>query len=126
MILAVFGPREYRDKSPFEDFTLVESHIRGYQNITRIITGGGAGVEQLALLYATRNGIDPKVIPPNIARDGRRDAFKFRNIEIADKADHVLILWNGYGEWFKDLIPTIIQRGKHLDIRAIDDTTSNP
>ena len=105
MKLAVFGPAFFKG-AKYENYDYVArvlDEVCGYLDVTHILTGGGKGVESLALRYAAINSIEPDVTPPNIKKDGD-NAFLVRNHELAEKSDKVLLLWDQLDQKYVKLI----------------------
>ena len=59
-----------------------------------IISGGARGVDTLAREYAQAHGIPCTEIRPDYARYGKGAPLR-RNLEIIEKADLVIALWDG-------------------------------
>lgn len=113
MKLGVFGPGFFRGKK-YENYDYVSEAIREIEGITSIVTGGGHGVEQLALRYAALSDIQREVIPPNIKLHGVENAFIFRNQEIIKIADFVLLLWDGKDQKYHRLMSDVVDQQKRL------------
>lgn len=96
MKLGVFGPHYYR-RVPYDNYEYIENVLLAICqrfSVDCIHTGGGAGIEQLALRFATLNNKLSEVTPPNIKRDGVERAFVVRNHEIVAKVDHIVLFWD--------------------------------
>lgn len=118
MRVAVFGPGIYK-RQPYDNYEYVASKLDDvalrYQP-SLVHTGGGKGVEQLALRWAAVNDVEAKVTPPNIQRDGIENAFVIRNREILEDTDLVILLWDTadakYAKMLKDcatrLLPVVL------------------
>ena len=107
MRVAVFGPGIYK-REPYDNYDYVErvlDEVAARIAISKVHTGGGKGVEQLALRWAALRGIDPDVTPPNVKRDGE-NAFVIRNKEILEVAELVVLMWDTadakYAKMLKD------------------------
>jgi hypothetical protein len=88
--------------------------LETYPKAVELITGGGAGVEQLALRYAAEEQIAPKVCPPrlHLYAGNHEMAFARRNDEIlAMLPDVVVIIWDGKGKHYPELIGKSAARG---------------
>ena len=59
-----------------------------------IISGGSAGVDELAERYADQKRISKLILRPQYARYGRGAPLK-RNEAMVDLADRVLVIWDG-------------------------------
>lgn len=113
MKLGVFGPAFFRGKK-YVNYDYVSQSIGEIDGITEIITGGGAGVEQLALQHATLNKIESQVVPPNIKLHGIEKAFVIRNQEIIRTVDFVLLLWDGKDVKYHQTMADAIDQQKRL------------
>lgn len=119
MIVGVFGPAHLRGQE-YANYNFIADNLDNYPGITKIITGGGTGVEQLALRYATENGIEREVIPPNIRAHGKDKAFIFRNQEILDILDVAVLFWDGNDAFYHRLFSDCVVRKKLLHLRHIE------
>lgn len=108
MKIAVFGPREFRaggNAAPrvrgdyYSNYSYIASCLDEYE-ASCIISGGGHGVEQLALRYANEKSLAFEVVPPHISSMGEREAFTARNQTIIDMADVVVIFWDGADRYY--------------------------
>jgi predicted Rossmann fold nucleotide-binding protein DprA/Smf involved in DNA uptake len=83
MKTAIIGSRQ------ITDYTLLKQATKGLQ-ITGIISGGAAGVDQLAERYAHENGLPLTVLNANWHTYGKQ-AGMIRNAEIVKNADQVTV-----------------------------------
>jgi hypothetical protein len=121
MELAVFGPGFYKG-AKYENYGHVANvldNFRENHEVSKMHTGGGGGVETLALRYAAVNGIEADVTPPNIKKDGD-NAFNVRNNEIIHKADFVLLLWDTSDKKYERLIKNCVNIGKRILICGVE------
>jgi hypothetical protein len=118
VIVGVFGPGHFRGQE-YKNYAHVSDVLDNYE-ISKIITGGGVGVEQLALRYATTNEIDTEVIPPNIRAHGKESAFIFRNQEIIQIIDLAVLLWDGNDPFYHKLMADCIAKRTPLHVRHVD------
>lgn len=118
MIIGVFGPRELSRGVPYKNYNQVADILEGYA-ITTLISGGGAGVERLALRFAEENGIESRVVPPHIQALGTKAAFERRNETIIQAMHIGVILWDGKERFYSELIAKIIQSGKLANVHPI-------
>lgn len=99
MKLGVFGPAFVRGKeyNTPEAYDYVASCLDEFDpaDIDNVITGGGKGVEQFVLKWATLHHITSDVIPPNIQQHGAELAFVYRNQEILSTVDFAILFWDG-------------------------------
>lgn len=86
MKVAVVGSRGLQVNN-LEDYLPAETEL--------IITGGARGVDSSARLYAQEHGIELLEILPDYRRYRRAAPLK-RNIAIIDRADMVLVFWDGH------------------------------
>ena len=81
-----------------------------------IISGGAAGVDSLAEIYAAMWGIEVRVYYPDYVRYGRA-ATHIRNRKIVDDADLVLAFYDGESRGTKSVIK--YAHKKNREIRVI-------
>ncbi|MBC8571384.1 SLOG family protein [Zongyangia hominis] len=62
--------------------------------VTQILSGGAAGVDHLAAVYAQTHGIPVQVYRPDYRRYGRGAPF-VRNRALVDASDMVIAIWDG-------------------------------
>lgn len=105
MIAAVIGSRGIA--MPIDAFIPAETDA--------IITGGAAGVDQLAEQYAREHDLPCMVIRPDYSRYGRR-APLVRNREIIERADIVIAVWDGVSAGTKHSLD--YARKLHKEIRV--------
>ena len=110
---AVFGPTKTSRGDYYVDLGYVSSCLKSVSDVSAFILGGGKGVEQLAERYAHDAGIDVELVRPNfhslfhsktknprvsinsIPIALRQTIFAQRNDEIINKADRVVVFWDG-------------------------------
>lgn len=85
MKLAVIGSRSITSY-PLEEVIPADTE--------EIISGGARGIDTLAREYAQAHGIPCTEIRPDYARYGKGGPLR-RNLEIIEKADLVIALWDG-------------------------------
>lgn len=118
MIISVFGLRDFKGRE-YSNYDHVASVLDTFEKADKIITGGGKGIEQLALRYAGEAGIEPQVIPPNIAKHGQVAAFSKRNYEIILGSDLIVVFWDGVENYYRELIRTALSQGKHCYVAPV-------
>lgn len=117
MKLGVFGPAYVRGKKYEEQpgaFEYVASVLDEIEDVDNVITGGGKGVEQLALKWAALKHIESDVIPPNIKLHGQESAFIYRNQEILKEVDFVILFWDGKDVKAHRLMSDAVEQRKKL------------
>lgn len=114
----MFGPGYFHGQE-YNNYSFLADQLDNYSDVTKIITGGGVGVEQLALRYATENQIEPEVIPPNIKAHGK-SAFVYRNQEILDIIDLGVFFWDGVDSFYHRLFADAILRKKLFHVRYVE------
>jgi hypothetical protein len=114
--LGVFGPAFVRGKKYDTDeaFEYVSSVLNELDAVDNVITGGGIGVESLALKWATLRHIDSDVIPPNIKLHGLENAFIYRNKEILKAIDFGILFWDGKDTKAHRLLSDAVETGTRL------------
>jgi len=78
---------------------------------SEIISGGAEGVDKLAERYAREQDLPMTVVRPDYRTYGRQ-APLIRNGEICQKADYVLVVWDGQSHGSMHVIMTCIQQNK--------------
>lgn len=97
MKLGVFGPAFVRGKQYDTDeaFEYICACLDELDDVANVVTGGGKGVEQMALKWATLRHLESEVVPPNIKVHGAENAFIYRNREILKIIDFGILFWDG-------------------------------
>ena len=72
---------------------IIEDMMR-YLHGSIIIHGGAVGIDTIVDESANTEGIDVEVYKPDYTHYGRNAPIK-RNIEMLERADRVITLWNG-------------------------------
>ena len=120
IILGVFGPRDFKGKT-YSNYNRVADVLDGFEKISLLVSGGGRGVEQLALRYAQENGIEPKIVPPHINALGAKVAFIKRNEEIIRQIDMAVVFWDGKEQYYVDLLSTVVTAHKTAHVVNVED-----
>ena len=113
MITAVVGSRSITMR--VDAFIPVETEV--------IVTGGAKGVDTAAEDYARRKGLPCVVIRPDYARYGRR-APLVRDREIVDRADMVIILWDGTSNGTAYTLRYAEETGKEVRLYVLSEECS--
>lgn len=66
----------------------------GMHSLTEIVTGGARGADALGKRFAREFGIAHKEFPADWDTHGKSAGYK-RNVQMADYADALLLLWDG-------------------------------
>ena len=91
--LAIVGSRT------FNDFAILNRVIddiideSGY-NVTKIVSGGARGADELGERYAEKYGIEKLIFKADWKRFGKRAGF-IRNVDIIKNCDVCICFWNG-------------------------------
>lgn len=72
--------------------------------ITTVVSGKARGADRLGELYADREGIPVDPYPADWDRYPKHAAGKIRNLEMAENADALIALWDGYSPGTLDMI----------------------
>ena len=78
-----------------------------------VITGGASGIDTDGRNWAVDRGIPHLVCPANWEDLGKR-AGPIRNAEMADHADHLLLIWDGKSKGSADMKAKMLRRGKPI------------
>jgi hypothetical protein len=119
MKIAVFGLRDFKDHKPYKNYPYIASVLESYEP-DLIISGGGVGIEELALEYAEVNGIAKAVVPPNIQAFGVKLGFVRRNEEILEQCDVVVLFWDGIDKHYVDLMAKAIAKEKTVHLYHVE------
>lgn len=111
MIVSVFGLRDFKGRE-YANYQYVSEVLDTFRDSDEMITGGGRGIEQLALRFASEHGIAHRVIPPNIQKFGSSVAFTKRNQEIIKASDVSVVFWDGEDRFYIDVLRTVNQHEK--------------
>lgn len=107
MKVIVAGSRSITDyefvKNAIEDSGL-------HHQITEIVSGGALGVDQLGEHYATEKGLVVTRFLPLYDVHGERAPF-LRNIKMAEYADALVAIWNGFSRGTQHMIAQAERRG---------------
>jgi len=98
MIVGIVGSRT------FTDFKKLCGNVESLGlKITGIVSGGAAGADTLAEMFASKYNIPITIIRPDWNKNGKA-AGVIRNGEIAANVDVVLAFWNGISKGTEDTI----------------------
>ena len=98
MIVGIVGSRT------FTDFKKLCDNVESLGlKITGIISGGAAGADTLAEMFASKYNIPITVIRPDWNKNGKAAGF-IRNGEIVAKSDVILAFWDGVSKGTEDTI----------------------
>jgi len=88
MILAVVGSRDFTDYDAFEA-------ILGLLSFDELVSGGAAGADRMAEVFAIKHDVKMTVLPPEWDKfPGKTAAFE-RNKLIVQLADATVCFWDG-------------------------------
>jgi len=85
------------------------------ENTTMIISGGAAGIDRCAEIYADKMCIPKIIVRPDYEHYGRLAPLR-RNKEMVDMADMVIAIWDGRSRGTKNTIDYAISINKPLKI----------
>lgn len=116
-MLAVVGSRTLKD------YQLVSTEIknlvgenRDIPNLHYIISGGAAGADTLAELYAKENGVKMKILKPDWQKYGKKAGI-LRNKDIVENANFLLAFWDGKSPGTKHIIA--YAKIKNLPVKVV-------
>jgi hypothetical protein len=91
MRLAIVGSRSFTKTSfAFE----ILDRVRATTSVDLVVSGGAAGADTIAELWARARSIATRVFKPDWTRNGRRAGF-LRNVSIVTNADKLIAFWDG-------------------------------
>lgn len=91
MRLAIVGSRSFTDTSFAFD---ILDRLRASTPVDLVVSGGAAGADTIAELWARARSITARVFKPDWTRHGRKAGF-LRNIAIVTNADKLIAFWDG-------------------------------
>lgn len=107
--VAVVGSRT------FTDAQLLEKVLDNFKEPFILISGGAKGVDTLAEAYADKKCYDKLIIKPDYKSFGKL-APVIRNTEIIDRADHVILLWDGKSKGTLDVLNKCKKKAKSFSL----------
>lgn len=107
--IAIVGSREYPNLDEVRQF------VFELERDTVVITGGAAGVDNMALDTARYYRMPYEIYPPNWTRHGR-SAGIVRNRTMVETADEVVAFWDGTSRGTKFTIDYAKQVGKPVRV----------
>lgn len=113
MKIIIAGGRDFND---FDLLCQKTDIILSRQSEIEIVSGTANGADKLGERYAQERGYPIKRFPADWSRWGKRAGY-FRNEEMAEYADALIVFWDGSSRGTKHMIDIAIARG--LDIRII-------
>ena len=109
MIIALIGSRT------FNDYAYLKEKMKLFPGITKIISGGAKGADQLAERYAKEFNLPIEIVLPDWKKYGK-SAGVFRNKLMVDKADLIVAFWNGKSAGTRSSIE--YAKKKHKEFRT--------
>jgi hypothetical protein len=120
MKLIIAGSRTLRPPPTFitdalEMFGLIQFHgVKGppSTNLAEIVSGGAGGVDRAGEVWTDRNDrLALRVFPADWAQHGKA-AGHIRNAEMAEYADALLLIWDGWSSGSANMRQQMVRRGK--------------
>ena len=84
--------------------------------VSTIISGGAKGADALAKRYAQENHLFYEEYVPDYSRYGRGAPLQ-RNRQIVDRADYVIVLWDGKSQGAAYIIKYCMECGKPIRVK---------
>jgi hypothetical protein len=81
--------------------------------ISRVVSGMAAGVDMLAVRYATENALPCDSFPAQWSQWGRSAGYR-RNLQMAEHADALISIWDGQSPGTRHMIETAKARGLRI------------
>jgi hypothetical protein len=105
----------------FNNYFIVYRYLKKYIPQSAIICNGGAnGADQLAAVYAERNGHVYEAYPAQQERFGS-NAWHIRNVQMVKQVDHAIFFWDGKSPSTAELITLLRKRNIEPIIVSITD-----
>lgn len=98
MVVAIVGSRSFTD---YAELKRIVDPMK--DKITKIVSGGASGADNLAWRYANDNDIPLVEFLPNWTKYGKA-AGPIRNRQIVEMADYVILFWNGVSKGTKSTL----------------------
>ena len=73
--------------------------------ITKVISGGAKGPDTHGIIYADTKNLSKIIMPANWDKFGR-DAGFIRNYDMAEIAEALILVWDGYSAGSADMLDT--------------------
>jgi len=90
-------------------------------NVSTVVQGGAAGVDELAKEYAVKNSIDYKQMDAEWELYGKK-AGMLRNKQMATECDNALIFWDGVSSGTQNMIEELHELSKPYQVFKIEPT----
>lgn len=87
--------------------------------ITEVVCGEAAGVDRMGRHWAERNNIPVQSFPAAWERDRRMAGFE-RNVRMAEYADALIAVWDGWSTGTAHMIATMAAMGKPTLIYKVE------
>ncbi|UYZ58052.1 DUF2493 domain-containing protein [Hymenobacter latericus] len=85
-----------------------------------VVSGGAAGVDQLAAAWARAHGVPLTELRPDYAAHGPTAAPHVRNAEIVRRADLVLVVWDGRSKGTLSALRAARRLGRAVELLPLD------
>jgi hypothetical protein len=86
--------------------------------VTEVVSGTARGVDQLGELWAKQHSIPVKRFPANWDKFGKSAGYR-RNEEMAQYADALVAIWDGYSRGTSHMIDLAKQLGLKVHVEII-------
>ena len=116
MKYAVIGSRD------FNNYAVLENELDKHQ-ISKIVSGGAKGADQLAERYAQEKSILIQIFKPDWTKYGK-SAGVIRNKEIISNCDAVIAFWDGKSKGTKSSIDFANKKEKQVAVMAFQNNWS--
>jgi len=105
MRVAIVGSRDFGSPD------VVEAYVNSLPPDTIVITGGARGVDRWAENYARAREMTVELFPADWTRYGKSAGFR-RNVQMVERADKVVVFWDGKSPGTKHSIELARAAGK--------------
>lgn len=86
--------------------------------VTTIISGTASGVDSIGEDYALENDIQVERYPANWKEHGKKAGY-LRNVEMAENAKALIVIWDGLSNGSKHMIDIATKKGLDIHIRRV-------
>lgn len=103
-----------------KDYELVKTAIENSPfEITEVVCGMAAGVDELGLKWARENNVAVKEFPALWNTEGRKTAGFKRNERMAVYAEGLILIWDGVSKGSLDMLKRARAHGLSIDFHDI-------
>lgn len=120
MKLIIAGSRVITNRELIYEFldALKQFYDHSADEITEVVSGTAKGVDEAGEAWAELRGIEVVQFPANWKALGKRAGLA-RNVEMAEYADALAVIWDGYSTGTGHMIATMLTMDKPVHYRIV-------